>query len=338
MKQNTIRIAAVIMVSSIIAVVGVGIQTARASMVEISDIEASVTLDTDYYNTTSTNVITIKWTTDQTTSGEFQYGTVSGQYASSITTDPETRHDVTLNDLAPETKYYYRIIAMDEDGNTDISSQQTFTTLSTSLTVTAKVRTIGSTVIAFHLMSNKHPWSYHLFYGTSPETMTEHVLKNVEGVGTDIHIVKNLKPNTKYYYQARAEMRPPQRPEEAATPIKSFTTRGTTRITGISPTSGPKGTRITITGVNFGVSEEFDYYDGMVGDVETLVSVGCRKSDWLTARSYCKSKILSWSNTQIVISLGKHPSTGPVRIEKRFRSGFGTSGIFAVKGPTFTVR
>ncbi|PLX25235.1 hypothetical protein C0580_03030 [Candidatus Parcubacteria bacterium] len=101
-----------------------------------------------YFNTTSdstapvitsvdTNVITdddavIGWTTDELANAQVYFGTASDNYSSStaVTSTYNTSHDVWITPLANNTKYYYRVVSVDQAGNISTSSTEyDFTTL-----------------------------------------------------------------------------------------------------------------------------------------------------------------------------------------------------------------
>lgn len=101
-----------------------------------------------YFNTTSdstppvitsvdTNVITdddavIGWITDELANAQVYFGTASDNYSSSTlaTSSYDTSHDVWIRPLENNTKYYYRVVSVDQAGNISTSSTEyDFTTL-----------------------------------------------------------------------------------------------------------------------------------------------------------------------------------------------------------------
>lgn len=71
------------------------------------------------------------WMTDRDADSRIQYGTASGVYLAGEVTvsEPTKAHSVDLYNLEAGTTYYYRVKWTDEDGNTGVSSELTFTTL-----------------------------------------------------------------------------------------------------------------------------------------------------------------------------------------------------------------
>jgi hypothetical protein len=78
----------------------------------------------------TTKRATINWSTSRTADSRVQYGTGSGSYFDEepSKSDKVTSHEIKLLNLSPGTKYYYRVKWTDEDGNTGISTEKTFTT------------------------------------------------------------------------------------------------------------------------------------------------------------------------------------------------------------------
>lgn len=74
---------------------------------------------------------TITWTTSEEASSQVQYGLTTA-YGSNTTlsASPKTSHSVSLTNLIPNTLYNYRVISTDAAGNTAISNNGTFSTLS----------------------------------------------------------------------------------------------------------------------------------------------------------------------------------------------------------------
>ena len=79
---------------------------------------------------TATSAI-IVWQTDEESDSMVNYG-LNRNYG--IARDPfydKKIHEIFLDDLAPDTTYYFRMISTDEDGNQTISSDYTFSTIGT---------------------------------------------------------------------------------------------------------------------------------------------------------------------------------------------------------------
>ncbi len=77
---------------------------------------------------TATSAI-ITWNTDEESDSMVNYG-LNRNYG--IARDPfydKKVHEILLDDLAPDTTYYFRMVSTDQDGNQTISSDYTFTTV-----------------------------------------------------------------------------------------------------------------------------------------------------------------------------------------------------------------
>lgn len=79
---------------------------------------------------TATSAV-IVWNTDEESDSMVNYG-LNRNYG--IARDPfydKKIHEIFLDDLAPDTTYYFRMVSTDQDGNQTISSDYTFTTIGT---------------------------------------------------------------------------------------------------------------------------------------------------------------------------------------------------------------
>ncbi|MCK5061311.1 fibronectin type III domain-containing protein [Candidatus Parcubacteria bacterium] len=74
----------------------------------------------------------VKWTTDEAATGKVIYSESSDVENSDLSVSDdsfENSHSLNIPDLTPSTKYYYIIVAVDEDGNKATSTEDSFTTL-----------------------------------------------------------------------------------------------------------------------------------------------------------------------------------------------------------------
>lgn len=93
----------------------------------ISDIIPPVIKDIATSPRSDTQVI-LSWVTNEPSSCKVEYGT-STEYTETVTlTGLNTEHHITLDGLAPNTIYHFRIIAQDETGNESISPDNIFHT------------------------------------------------------------------------------------------------------------------------------------------------------------------------------------------------------------------
>ncbi len=71
---------------------------------------------------------TIVWRTNESATGEIEYGEDVAYGSSARSGNAQIEHEVLLTDLKPETIYHYRIEVTDLDGNVTVSSDSTFET------------------------------------------------------------------------------------------------------------------------------------------------------------------------------------------------------------------
>ncbi len=79
----------------------------------------------------NTRRATVNWITDRNSDSKIQYGLTTNEYfTEEISNSNDTLdHTVTLNNLQPGQTYYFRAKWTDEDGNTGVSEELSFTTL-----------------------------------------------------------------------------------------------------------------------------------------------------------------------------------------------------------------
>jgi hypothetical protein len=337
MKRYSIILAVAV---AIVALFGFARATFAAAP-EISDVEVDVGI----------NTATITWTTDITATGKVEYGTVSGTYTNSTTTDSDTLHEVGLYSLIPDTTYYYTITATSADDLVTTVAEASFATQSDTLKmISSKIVVRGPDKIVFRVTTNKST-SVRIKYGTDQNTLNKTAHSNNEyytgycGSARNYVLLKNLKPGTTYYYKIVLEQSAfcsGADDEKKAYGVHSIKTTGMPKITSLSKKSGKVGTTVTINGNNFGVGLSKGHTP-----VDAVVSFGCGLSKWKTygANIPCLAYIISWTDTKIVARVLKGSLTGPVYIGKAFTEIAAGSNrfdeytkMFVIKGPTFTVK
>ncbi|MBI4426053.1 MAG: fibronectin type III domain-containing protein [Candidatus Kerfeldbacteria bacterium] len=304
-------------------------QSVQAAGPDIDDITAS----------TGKNSATVSWTTDVSSSCTLEYGTESGVYAARQSSNPGTEHSVYSGGLAETTTYYYRMSCTDGDGATTRSTERSFTTKTTTLAFTdVHVTALGSNAMVVEAVTNKNAHTT-LYYGTSPDALTNTAAEanRFSPVGQTVHYhaIKNLKPETTYYFKVTAGQNSTffDNPETAESVVENDTTRKQTKVTSIKPTKGGNGTKLTIKGQGFGGG-----HSSLNPELLTAVGVGCKLSKWPKTAPSCLARVLSWTDSKIVVRVGKNAKTGPVYIGKAYDIGFQFTpeNIYTVKGPTFT--
>lgn len=81
--------------------------------------------------TVKTKSATVTWSTSRDANSFVKYGTATGDYGNEVgSSEQETSHSIKLTELKPGTKYYYKVLWTDEDGNQNESDEYTLTTTS----------------------------------------------------------------------------------------------------------------------------------------------------------------------------------------------------------------
>ena len=113
----------------------------------------------------STRKATFNWITDRKSDSRIQYGIKSGVYFTGevAVSEPSMAHTVELLNLDAGTTYYYKAKWTDEDGNTGVSTELSFTTLPAPVVKNIQVirTTLNSATIQFTSMdASKVSMSY----------------------------------------------------------------------------------------------------------------------------------------------------------------------------------
>jgi len=78
----------------------------------------------------SSSQATISWTTDISTTGKVLYSVTSGgPYSTQTSSGTGTNHSINITNLSSGTKYYFKVISENNDGNSKTSGESSFTTL-----------------------------------------------------------------------------------------------------------------------------------------------------------------------------------------------------------------
>jgi hypothetical protein len=119
---------------SVKAVNGVSLESASAKnsdgicvIVQGSGAGTAVISGVDVTNLTDKSA-TIIWNTDLDTTGQVQYGTTLNYVGGGAESAQGKRHMVDIKSLEPETRYHYRVVNIDGNGNSVQSGDYTFKT------------------------------------------------------------------------------------------------------------------------------------------------------------------------------------------------------------------
>lgn len=150
----------------------------------------------------TTRAATITWSTDRTADSKIQYGKSARSYFSEepSNSDQLTDHEIHLTNLSPGTKYYFKAKWTDEDGNTGVSTEDSFETAPAPTVTDPVLKTAGlsDAVLEFTVESAS---SVKIYYGTtatfgSIKEIATSTTKTTYNVTLD-----NLLDGTKYYYK-----------------------------------------------------------------------------------------------------------------------------------------
>ncbi len=160
-------------------------------------------------NPLSSNITTkkarVSWTTDRASDSKIAIGTKSGQYSPSEigSSDQVTAHVLDLDNLAAGTTYYYIVKWTDEDGNTGVSQEFTFSTSPAPVIKEVETTKIGlaSAIVSFTV---KGATSANLYFGPSESYGgVEKVNTSLEESRYSIEI-DGLSDGVKYFYKVSA--------------------------------------------------------------------------------------------------------------------------------------
>ncbi len=150
----------------------------------------------------TTKKATITWGTDRVSDSKVQFGTEAGKY---FTEEPSnstqvTDHEIMLNNLSPGTTYYYKAKWTDEDGNTGISPEKSFTTepAPTIKDVLATKVGIDNAFITFTVTGGSR---VKLYYGDTASFGSIKTIYVGASETTESVELAELQDDTKYYYK-----------------------------------------------------------------------------------------------------------------------------------------
>ncbi|MEI6054080.1 MAG: fibronectin type III domain-containing protein [Candidatus Saccharibacteria bacterium] len=179
-----------------------GAYTSAISMYPTGKFTSPATLTSGPDVVATIKTATITWTTDRNSNSQVEYGTSSEQYfptgASNLTQN--TAHTIMLSSLEAGTKYYYRVLWTDGDGNTGTSVQGDFTTLpapTISEVAASDINLHGATVN----FTTDGASSVKLFYGPNGSPAAIQTLNTSTDVSAYSIPLANLVDGTTYTYR-----------------------------------------------------------------------------------------------------------------------------------------
>lgn len=167
----------------------------------------------------STNITssgaTITWTTNESADSQVEYG-ITSDYGSQTTLDTNlvTSHSVSISSLSASTLYHYRVKSKDAASNLATSSDYTFTTASSSVTIIDYPNITDVNAVDITANSARITWTTNMpataqvEYGLTPIITGSYEFKTEEfgvlNTGHSVNLTK-LKGKTTYYYRVKSK-------------------------------------------------------------------------------------------------------------------------------------
>jgi len=150
----------------------------------------------------TTKRATVTWVTDRASDSKIALGTTSGHYSPSEVgnSTQNNTHSIDLDNLSPGTTYYYITKWTDEDGNTGISQEYTFTTSPPPILkeITTAGVTLSDATVQF---TSKNATKVSLLYGKSEGFGGIKSLNTATVESTYAVTVNGLEDGAKYFYK-----------------------------------------------------------------------------------------------------------------------------------------
>lgn len=162
---------------------------------------ATLTSDPEVSNIT-TKQATISWTTDRTSDSKVSYGTSAGSYFPEEPSNAtqKTDHVVSLKNLSPGTTYYYIVKWTDEDGNTGVSDEKSFSTEPAPTIADPKASSVSLTSVALEY-TVKGASKVKIYYGKSSAFGGVKEVSTSTSETTYTTVIDELEDGTKYFYK-----------------------------------------------------------------------------------------------------------------------------------------
>lgn len=162
---------------------------------------AELSADPKVLDITTKNA-TISWSTNRTSDTKVQYGKSARSYLNEepSNSDQVTEHIISLSNLSPGTKYFYKAKWTDEDGNTGTSNEDSFETAPAPTVTDPKIKSIGLTSVVLEF-TVQDASKARIYYGTTT------TFGSVKEIATSINettynaTLDNLTDGIKYYYK-----------------------------------------------------------------------------------------------------------------------------------------
>ncbi|MFZ1626173.1 MAG: LamG-like jellyroll fold domain-containing protein [Candidatus Moraniibacteriota bacterium] len=150
----------------------------------------------------TTRSATISWGTDRTSDSKIQYGKGARSYFSEepSNSDQLTDHEIKLSNLSPGTRYYFKAKWTDEDGNTGVSTEDSFETLPAPTVTDPQAKSLGLSSVVLEFTAEDAN-SVRIYYGTTASFGSVKQIATSTTKTTYDVTLDNLLDGTKYFYK-----------------------------------------------------------------------------------------------------------------------------------------
>lgn len=198
--------------------------------------------------TVKTRSAVISWVTDRESDSRIQFGTGSGKYfaAESAKSDQVKQHTIELNNLQPDTTYYYKARWTDTDGNTGSSSEMVFRTMPAPSVKNISVDRINLSSATIQLTSTRAS-KVKVYYGLSDGFGGLKEVNTSTAESSYTIQLDGLNDGTRYFYKVNTV--DSEGNEYDSSRVDSFETPARPRITGLKfqPVKGTASNTMNIT-------------------------------------------------------------------------------------------
>lgn len=204
----------------------------------------------------------------------FEYGTTPAYGNSTPTYQYTDKVEGILTGLQSQTKYYARLVAVNENGPSYFATEFTTISLAPLVKIEQTVDVTETTAVLHGQVNpNSLSTSFHFEYGLTPALGSATASYPLQGLTEYQNVsvpILGLEPRQTYYYKLVATNSFSTSVSESA----SFFTAMKPVITSFSPITAPIDTEVTITGTNFNTQSGKD-----------LVNFGATRATVLSASS-----------------------------------------------------
>ncbi len=153
----------------------------------------------------TTKQATISWGTDRVSDSKVQYGISAGSYYESEPSNSlaVTDHTIVLANLSPGTTYFFVTKWTDEDGNTGVSTEKSFTTDPAPSVKDVQIKSLGLSGANIQFISMGAS-KVKVYYGETTGFGGVLSLETSTAESTYVASLEDLKDGVKYYYQINA--------------------------------------------------------------------------------------------------------------------------------------